>query len=175
METLKVDWHELEVNQYRGTVLSQIKRSQGATKHEFWLKLEDGLERSFQVYGFDIALREGQDITVCYAGSPGKSNYQPMLVVNHSAGETWQLVNTNTTGKMGLSGLQSPLGLLLGMSGVAILGIYSGIQASSVGVFFAFGFLGIPAFLLVAGIHEYRRFKTIKNYFSEKAKSLIKT
>lgn len=68
-------------------------RSTTVTNHEFWLSLENGEERSIKLSGTDIPLREGQKVTMVSARKPGENSGEWTLLVNHSAGRYWNVLD----------------------------------------------------------------------------------
>jgi len=115
MENLKIGNQEFEFFSYTGEVLSQDKFSEthvsgggggGAhghsrdvhvssrvvTKHEFWLKTDDGKEVSVQLTGHDIPLREGQRVTVVYMQNVQFDTGYAALLINHTSDEYWKLI-----------------------------------------------------------------------------------
>ena len=59
------------------------------TKHEFWVKTNDGTEHAVKLQGVDVPLRAGQRVSVISAGRKGKGHGFYSILVNHSAGKYW--------------------------------------------------------------------------------------
>ncbi len=77
-----------------GRVVSPKIHSNSVTKHELWIKTADGREISVQLSGVNIALREGQVITLLSAGRTDLNTNYYVSLINHSSGESSQI---NTT------------------------------------------------------------------------------
>lgn len=58
-------------------------------KHEFWLKTPDGKEEEIQLSGYDIPLREGQEVSMLLAFPKGGEYSWYVALINHSAGKFW--------------------------------------------------------------------------------------
>jgi len=108
MEDLIIDGQTFEFTVVTGDILSQNKfsethvsggggggthghssnisiSSQAITKQEFWIKTDDGKEKSIQLSGFDIPLREGQRISIVNMWDKEKEVYWHVCLVNHTA------------------------------------------------------------------------------------------
>ncbi len=115
MESFKHNNKEIAFWSKTGEVISQNKYSEthvsssGAvgnvgptvhsttvTKHEFWIRKEDGSEESIQLSGHDVPLREGQKITLIISGLKGGNYSYYTILVNHSANKHWFLENANS-------------------------------------------------------------------------------
>ena len=72
-----------------GHVSAPKVHSTTVTHHEFWIKEEDGSEKSVKLSGHDIPLREGQKITLISAGIKGKDSGFYSVLVNHNAKKHW--------------------------------------------------------------------------------------
>lgn len=59
--------------------------SQAITKHEFWIKTDDGREEAIQLSGADVAIREGQRISLITIWNPSKDTGYYAMLVNHTA------------------------------------------------------------------------------------------
>ena len=59
--------------------------SQAITKHEFWIKTDDGREEAIQLSGADVAIREGQRISLITIWNPSKDTGHYAMIVNHTA------------------------------------------------------------------------------------------
>jgi len=70
--------------------------SESITSQEFWIKTEDGTERSVQLYNSDIPLRIGQKITLIWADREGIKNRPYIILVNHNANRHWFILNNRT-------------------------------------------------------------------------------
>lgn len=57
------------------------------TKHDIWIREEDGTEVPIQVAGADIPLRIGQRISVVAAALDGEEDGHAVALVNHSSGQ----------------------------------------------------------------------------------------
>lgn len=77
------------VGRHGGHVSSPSVHSTTVTNHEFWIKKEDGSEKSVQLAGHDIPLREGQKITLISAGIKGNDSGCFSVLVNHNANKHW--------------------------------------------------------------------------------------
>ncbi|NVK25944.1 MAG: hypothetical protein HWE10_13540 [Gammaproteobacteria bacterium] len=77
------------VGKHGGHVSAPQVHSTTVTNHEFWIKKEDGSEKSVQLAGHDIPLREGQKITLISAGVKGKDSGYFSVLVNHNANKHW--------------------------------------------------------------------------------------
>jgi hypothetical protein len=77
------------VGKHGGHVGAPNVQSESITNHEFWIKTEDGNEKSIQLSGHDIPLREGQKITLISAGVSGKDSRYFSVLINHNANNHW--------------------------------------------------------------------------------------
>mgnify|MGYP000277111991 CR=1 FL=1 len=77
------------VGKHGGHVSAPSVHSTTVTNHEFWIKKEDGSEKSVQLAGHDIPLRGGQKITLISAGIKGKDSGYFSVLVNHNANQHW--------------------------------------------------------------------------------------
>ncbi|WP_136799653.1 hypothetical protein [Desulfosediminicola ganghwensis] len=68
-----------------GVVEAAQVSSSVSTKHEFWIRKEDGTEKSIQLSDCDIPLREGHKITVVAMGPINDKSGYFTLLINHSA------------------------------------------------------------------------------------------
>ncbi len=66
------------------------------TKHEFWIKKEDGKEESIQLSGCDIPIREGQKVTLIIAGNRGANDGRYVSLINHTTGKYWFIENSKS-------------------------------------------------------------------------------
>ncbi len=76
-----------------GYVSAPTVHSRIVTKHEFWIRKEDGSEESIQLSNCDVPLREGHKITLILAGYKGGNHGYYTVLVNHSANKHWFLEN----------------------------------------------------------------------------------
>ena len=56
------------------------------TKHEFWIKREDGIEDNYYINDSNLPLRTGHKITILQSGLKGSTAHYPVFVVNHTIG-----------------------------------------------------------------------------------------
>ncbi|MBC7755825.1 MAG: hypothetical protein H7Z20_04115 [Bdellovibrio sp.] len=69
------------IGPHGGHVAAAQAHSSVTTKQEFWLKLADGTEKSVQLNGYDIPLRESQKISILMAQTKtSKSAYYVALI-----------------------------------------------------------------------------------------------
>ncbi|WP_165313155.1 hypothetical protein [Vibrio ziniensis] len=88
------------VGQHGGHVSAPTVHSTTVTNHEFWIKKEDGSEKSIQLAGHDIPLREGQKITLISAGIKGKDSGYFSVLVNHNANQHWFVNKADSLNKL---------------------------------------------------------------------------
>ncbi len=74
-----------------GHVSAPTVSSTTVTCHEFWLRGEDGTEKSISLRGYDIPLRTGQKVTMVMAGDAKASTGRYTTLVNHSAQRHWTI------------------------------------------------------------------------------------
>lgn len=88
---------KVDITDYQGQVHFRPVEvnSQTVTKHEFWIKTEDGLEKSVKLSGHDIPLRPGQKITLIYASSKEGGRRWLTIIVNHNARMHWYVREAN--------------------------------------------------------------------------------
>jgi len=72
-----------------GHVSAPTVRSSTSINQEFWIKTDDGKEKSVQLYDQDIPIREGQKITLISGGLKGKDPGYKLVLVNHNSKEHW--------------------------------------------------------------------------------------
>lgn len=87
------------VGKHGGHVSAPQVHSTTVTNHEFWIKKEDGSEKSVQLAGHDIPLREGQKITLISAGVKGKDSGYFSVLVNHNANKHWFINKADSLNK----------------------------------------------------------------------------
>lgn len=87
------------VGKYGGYVSAPKIHSTTVTNHEFWIKQEDGSEKSFKLSGHDIPIREGQRISIITAGLKGSDSNYHSILVNHDTHEHWLLNNAKELNK----------------------------------------------------------------------------
>ena len=70
----------------RGTLQGggEYVTSKVTTKHDVWIKKEDGSEENLNLDNKEISLREGQKVTLVYAGYKKDKGY-PCLLINHNS------------------------------------------------------------------------------------------
>ncbi|GLR63957.1 hypothetical protein GCM10007878_13950 [Marinospirillum insulare] len=66
------------------------------TKHEIWLKEEDGNEFSFTLINEDIPIREGQKISLIFCGLKDENDGYRSALVNHSSKKHWLFQNADS-------------------------------------------------------------------------------
>ena len=64
------------------------------TKHEFWIKGEDGIEQSYNLQDSNLPLRTGHIISIFLIRLKGSEARYPVFVVNHTTG-TWNFICTD--------------------------------------------------------------------------------
>lgn len=106
------------VGQHGGHVSAPQVRSTAITNHEFWIKTDDGAEKSVQLSGCDIPLREGHKITLITAGLKGKKSSYHSILVNHNAKKHWFIKEAQELNK--LLGLQIASGKSILIAGLII-------------------------------------------------------
>lgn len=98
-------------------------KSESITKHEFWLRTDNGREVAVKLSGHDIPLREGQHISLISARNlANNTNDAHVALVNHSAQQYWHL--------QGSRELANSLNLLHGFYGALGIGIFALIVAA---------------------------------------------
>ena len=70
--------------------------SYSTTKHEFWIKREDGIEVSIILNDSNLRVRTGQIVTNISIRLKGSESTYLMIVVNHSSG-MWQFIAYDST------------------------------------------------------------------------------
>jgi len=87
---------------FTGEVSAQQKFSSTdkITEHEFWIKREDGIEKSIQLSVHDILLREGQTIILISAKPKGAESCFYSVVVNHNAKKHWYINTADALSKL---------------------------------------------------------------------------
>lgn len=65
------------------------------TKHEFWIRLKDGTEKSCKLVNKDIPLRVGQDITLIGVAWEGVEEGYYCALINHNAKKHWSLYDAD--------------------------------------------------------------------------------
>lgn len=152
--------------------------SSTTTNHEFWIKTEEGKEKSIQLKGYDIAIREGQKISIITATTPqSKSSYYCSLI-NHNAQNFSRIasgLDLNTNLKI------KPLtGLSFWLATASAIGIYFWKDAQryvsfgetflwTVGAFFA---VGIGSFLIRSSKRR-QTVRDIDDHINELSRSLL--
>lgn len=63
------------------------------TKHDFWIREDDGSEVPIQTVGVDIPLRVGQRISVVAAAPDGEENGHAVALANHSSKQWYQTLS----------------------------------------------------------------------------------
>lgn len=126
MEFLKLGKKNLHFYRRSGEVLSQYKHSEThisssggsasvsrhgtnvnaptissnvVTKHEVWLKQEDGNEYSFTLINENIPIREGQQISLIFCGLADENSGKRSALVNHSSNKYWLLKDAESLDK----------------------------------------------------------------------------
>lgn len=77
------------INQHGGHISAPTISSSVVTNQEFWIRRANGVEKSVQLSGRDIPLRQGQVITLISAGLKGKDSGYYSILVNHNAKRHW--------------------------------------------------------------------------------------
>ncbi|TVP92022.1 MAG: hypothetical protein EA348_02800 [Pseudomonadaceae bacterium] len=67
--------------------------SSTVTCHEFWIRQDDGRERSVSLRGYDIPLRAGQRVTMVMASDARADYGHYTTLVNHTADRHWNLMD----------------------------------------------------------------------------------
>ncbi len=67
--------------------------SSTVTCHEFWIRQDDGRERSVSLRGYDIPLRAGQRVTMVMASDARADHGHYTTLVNHTADRHWNLMS----------------------------------------------------------------------------------
>jgi len=116
MEDLIIDGQVFEFTVVTGEILSQNKfsethvsggggggahghssnisiSSRAITKHEFWIKTDDGKEKAIQLEGHDIPLREGQRISVISLWEKKMQRGYTAMLINHTSGDVIKLLD----------------------------------------------------------------------------------
>lgn len=123
LSNFKVNKQEIEFYSFTGEVLSQNKYSEThvwssgggghigprgghvaasqahssvTTKQEFWLKLDDGTEKSVQLGGYDIPLRESQKISILMAQTETSEGAYYAALINHASGITHEILSASS-------------------------------------------------------------------------------
>lgn len=112
LKSLTRNDRELLFWEYTGTVLSTEKRSNVQTsrydldqrsvhhtstlEHEFWIKTTAGYEFPVRLKNHNIPLREGQSVTLIFAGQNGSQHPYLCSLVNHAAWHHWFLYSVKT-------------------------------------------------------------------------------
>ncbi|MDN6300260.1 MAG: hypothetical protein L0J68_08250 [Micrococcaceae bacterium] len=66
------------------------------TYHDFWIREDDGRERSIQLEDVNVPLRAGQRVTVICAGHSDSQRSWLCSLVNHSTGQTLEIIPAKT-------------------------------------------------------------------------------
>jgi hypothetical protein len=73
-----------------GYVSGPTVTSTVSTKHEFWVRTDQGEEIPVQLTNSDIPLAEGQRVSLFYAESSRATKMHLVKMVNHSAAQRWE-------------------------------------------------------------------------------------
>lgn len=79
-----------------GYVAPPTIQSEAITKHEFWMKTDEGKEMPVQLEGLDIPLLPGQKVTMLSAKKKGNDSGYYAALINHSAGQYWPVSKAET-------------------------------------------------------------------------------
>ncbi|PCC20596.1 hypothetical protein [Halomonas sp. JB37] len=66
------------------------------THHDFWIREDDGSERSIQLEDVNVPLRAGQRVTVICASHPDSQRGWLCSLVNHSTGQAHEIIPAKT-------------------------------------------------------------------------------
>lgn len=79
-----------------GHLAAAQTHSSVTTKQEFWLKLDDGTEKSVQLGGYDIPLRESQKISILMAQTETSESAYYAALINHASGITHEILSASS-------------------------------------------------------------------------------
>lgn len=79
-----------------GHVAAVQTHSSVTTKQDFWLKLDDGTEKSVQLGGYDIPLRERQKISILMAHTETSESAYYAALINHASGITHEILSASS-------------------------------------------------------------------------------
>lgn len=79
-----------------GYVAPPTIQSKVITKHEFWMKTDEGQEMPVQLEGLDIPLLPGQKVTMLSVKKKDKDSGHYATLINHSAGQYWPVSKAGT-------------------------------------------------------------------------------
>jgi hypothetical protein len=79
-----------------GHVAAAQTHSSVTTKQEFWLKLDDGTEKSVQLGGYDIPLRESQKISILMAQTETSESAYYAALINHTSSKTHTILSADS-------------------------------------------------------------------------------
>jgi len=88
------------VGQHGGHVSAPAVSSKTITKHEFWVRTDDGKEEEIQLSGVDISLRKSQKITLLYAALVGTNDGYCVAVINHTTGKNSPVTTVQELNKL---------------------------------------------------------------------------
>ncbi|HGO9799658.1 TPA: hypothetical protein ACLEB8_004846 [Pseudomonas aeruginosa] len=128
------------VDKHGGYVAPPKITSHAIEKHEFWIKDETGVERSFWLHNARVPLRPGQLISVVLAHRTEDESSRVVAVVNHSA-ENWNRVSHIKQTSAELRLIKQPLHVPVGIVGAILFAIGMGVTGSS--TLIGLGFAGM--------------------------------
>jgi hypothetical protein len=150
--------------------------SESITNHDFWIKTEDGLEKSIQLRGVDVPLRPGQKITLISACKNGVDVILHSILVNHSAREYWFINSAEQLNKDLKLEYSTGKSLLIGVAiGFGVIALIQGNDPSNGQILASFG-LGLGAaiaFIIHRWVKKERKISQLTKNLNSHLESLI--
>lgn len=84
------------VGPHGGHVAPAQTHSSATTKQEFWLKLDDGKEKSINLSGYDIPIRGSQKISVLMAQTKTSTSAYYVTLLNYASGTTHTILGAES-------------------------------------------------------------------------------
>jgi hypothetical protein len=72
-----------------GYVSAPVVTSRIVTKHEFWIRKEDGQDVPVNLTNANVSVAEGQTVSLVLASVSGLEGAPPVLIINHNAKGHW--------------------------------------------------------------------------------------
>lgn len=110
------------VDKHGGYVASPRVSSYSVEKHEFWIREEDGIERSYWLNNAGISLRPGQAVSVILVQRPDAASAHIAAIVNHSAAN-WNRVTHIKQLAANLRLISKPFHVPVGLFGAALFSL----------------------------------------------------
>lgn len=166
------------IGPYGGHVSGDIDapeiKSEVITKHEFWIRKDDGEEMPVKLSGVDIPLRAGQIITVIGAYMRGEKNGWYSLLVNHNAGKHWFIKDAGDLNKT--FRLETPTGrsvlIALAFVGISYLVLWN-IDPYRRSGLWEFVFIAAVAFVIYRVVSKLTKASRLKKRLQEHLDGLV--